>query len=142
MTRRASYDGKGDAITMKECEKCGKKNAKGIFFTRAQDQRNFFICDHCGQKTGYGWGVEAHEQMVKAKEDYAHSADNRERWQRENTEKFNHDWDKAYDNLETTPDAMRNLVQTLRGPSAESSDDPYVTGMKTFDFDTGPKVED
>lgn len=122
MAIRVNWEGEGEHCTKKDgCMNCDIKPAKGVYFKRAADQRHMFICDHCGYKDCQGWGTESHQIMVQKKEEYQHAFDNRDRWRRENTEKFNQDWERATENMEMPPDGVKNFYDTMRGPNIDLS---------------------
>ena len=112
----------GNSITLPFCRKCDRKNAHGADITRESDGRRIFLCDHCGQWSSMGWDYEHHMQMVNAKDDYSHSAENRERWRREFVTKFEEDYAKAAENLSVRPDAVQNFETMLHPHLLENTE--------------------
>src|SRR3990167_6482109 len=110
----------GQSIIARECPKCGRKNARGVYFVREFDGRHVFKCDICGRKRSMGWTEASHLLMVEEKGDLEKSAENRERWRREMVEKFNEDFQDASEDLtEELPDAVENFEHMLKGPQLE-----------------------
>ena len=116
MELQASVLVSGRAVTAHECPKCGRRKARGVYMVREQDGRHIFKCDICGQKRSMGWTEASHMLMVEEKEDIQKSQKNRERWRREFTEKFEEDFSEATENIVTTPDAVENFNQMIKGP--------------------------
>lgn len=119
MENIASVAISGTSCVAKECPKCGRKNARGVYMTREQDGRHIFKCDICGMKRSMGWTEASHLLMVDHTETYKKSGDNRERWRREFTEKFDQDFQSAVENVETRPDAVENFDQMIAGPGLD-----------------------
>lgn len=111
----------GTSVIAKECPKCGRKNARGVYMVREHDGRHIFKCDICGMKRSMGWTEASSMLMVEEKENMAHANQNRERWRREFTEKFNEDYSEATENLEVQPDAVENFEQMLEGPQLDNA---------------------
>lgn len=112
----------GRAVVARECPKCSRKKARGVYMVREQDGRHIFKCDICGQKRSMGWTEASHLLMVEAKDDHQKSFDNRDRWRREFTEKFEEDFTDAVENVETRPDAVENFDQMIKGPKLDNEE--------------------
>lgn len=116
----------GVSIQLPECPKCERRNARGVYMIREFDGAHIWKCDECGQKRKYG-NEEAFAMLIDQEaKDYQHSIENRERWQREFTEKFNQDYNKATETMTATPDVVENFTLMTsphfdRGPKGEES---------------------
>ena len=54
----------GEPITVAECRRCNKKDAKGISWIRDTDGSLIFKCDSCGKKMFMGKTEEAHNKNI------------------------------------------------------------------------------
>lgn len=122
MENLASVAVSGTSCIARQCSKCERKNARGVYMVREQDGRHIFKCDICGMKRSMGWTEASHLLMIDHTESYKKAGDNRERWRREFTEKFNEDFNEAVENIETRPDVVENFDQMLSGPGLDKRD--------------------
>lgn len=84
---------------------------------REQDGRHIFKCDICGLKRSMGWTEASSLLMIEGKHDHQRALDNRERWRREFTEKFEEDYSAAIKDVRSPPDVVKNFNDMLHGPN-------------------------
>ena len=120
METQRSVQVSGTSVMARECPKCGKRNARGTYMVREMDGRHIFKCDFCGMKRSMGWTEASSLLMVEEKQSHQNAFDNRDRWRREFTEKFNEDTSDAMGKVESPPDVVENFNDMISGPSLKS----------------------